>query len=149
MKRLLVGIIASAAIAGPAFAGTIHVYGPGGPAPAMKEAAATFGKMNGVEVIVTFAEPQCPWMNAATAAGFLRGEVHIAVTGVNEDGDATCEFSRDANSMLRISVQTMPHIAQDYSTYLAQCSASAVALKGIATRLSDACPTPAKPEGKN
>lgn len=68
MKRLLAGILASAAIAGPAFAGTIHVYGPGGPAPAMKEAAAAFGKMNGVEVIVT-SGPTPQWSDALKADG--------------------------------------------------------------------------------
>ena len=32
---------------------TIHVYGPGGPVPAMKEAAVAFGTAHGVTVEVT------------------------------------------------------------------------------------------------
>jgi accessory colonization factor AcfC len=32
---------------------TLNVYGPGGPAPAMKEAAASFGATHNVEVNVT------------------------------------------------------------------------------------------------
>lgn len=42
----------------------LHVYGPGGPAPAMKEAAQAFGKANGVEVQVT-AGPTGDWMAKA------------------------------------------------------------------------------------
>ena len=39
---------------GAAHAGEVlHVYGPGGPAPAMREAAAVFGKAHGVDVEVT------------------------------------------------------------------------------------------------
>ncbi len=43
---------------------TLHVYGPGGPLPAMKEAAAAFGKAQGVDVEVT-AGPTPQWIGAA------------------------------------------------------------------------------------
>ena len=43
---------------------TIRAYGPGGPAPAMKEAAAAFGKANGVVVEVT-AGPTDTWISKA------------------------------------------------------------------------------------
>lgn len=43
-----------------AMAGTLHVYGPGGPAPAMKEAAAAFSKAHKVKVEVT-AGPTPEW----------------------------------------------------------------------------------------
>lgn len=39
--------------ASSAMAGTLHVYGPGGPAPAMKEAAQAFSKANHAKVEVT------------------------------------------------------------------------------------------------
>ena len=39
--------------ASSARAGALHVYGPGGPAPAMKEAAATFAKARNIQVEVT------------------------------------------------------------------------------------------------
>ncbi|EZP77770.1 hypothetical protein CP98_01539 [Sphingobium yanoikuyae] len=68
MKSLLLAAVAAATMALPASAETIHVYGPGGPAPAMKEAAATFGKANGVEVIVT-AGPTPEWTGAMKADG--------------------------------------------------------------------------------
>ena len=43
---------------------TLHAYGPGGPLPAMREAAATFGKTAGVDVQVTAgAAPQ--WLSQA------------------------------------------------------------------------------------
>ncbi|MDT7953901.1 MAG: substrate-binding domain-containing protein [Acetobacteraceae bacterium] len=43
---------------------TLHVYGPGGPLPAMREAAATFGKTAGVDVQVT-AGPTPQWLPQA------------------------------------------------------------------------------------
>lgn len=43
---------------------TLHVYGPGGPAPAMREAAATFEKKTGTRVVVT-AGPTGTWLDHA------------------------------------------------------------------------------------
>lgn len=43
---------------------TLHVYGPGGPAPAMKEAAAAFEKKTGTHVEVT-AGPTPSWIDHA------------------------------------------------------------------------------------
>lgn len=42
----------------------LRVYGPGGPAPAMTEAAAAFGKLAGVQVVVT-AGPTSRWKEQA------------------------------------------------------------------------------------
>ncbi len=64
MKRLL---LACAVGVGLAFsqaalaAEPLYVYGPGGPFPAMKEAAAAFSKQHGVDVIVT-AGPTPKWI---------------------------------------------------------------------------------------
>jgi hypothetical protein len=79
------------------------------------------------------AQAVCPWMNAATAGGFLGGDVDAAVTGVTPDGDATCDFKLGAasGSTLRIAVHTMAHTQQEFPGYLAQCASGAVALKGI------------------
>jgi accessory colonization factor AcfC len=43
---------------------TLFMYGPGGPAPAMKEAAAAFEKQNGTKVEVT-AGPTPTWLEKA------------------------------------------------------------------------------------
>ena len=43
---------------------TIHVYGPGGPAPAMMECANTFSALSGANVVVT-SGPTSQWMQAA------------------------------------------------------------------------------------
>ena len=94
-----------------------------------------------------FSEAQCPWMNAATAGGFLRGEVQSAVTGVTEDGDATCQFTR-ADSMLRIAVHTMAHSPHDYAGYLAQCGSSAIALKGIGNEAVQCMPSSGENKGE-
>ncbi len=45
---------------------TIHLYGPGGPYPAMREAAAAFGKANDVQLEVT-AGPTGKWLEKAQA----------------------------------------------------------------------------------
>ena len=51
--------------ASSAMAETLHVYGPGGPAPAMKEAAAAFSKAHKVKVEVT-AGPTPEWKARAS-----------------------------------------------------------------------------------
>ncbi len=51
-------------------ADVLHVYGPGGPLPAMKEAAAAFGKKQGVEVMVT-GGPTRNWLENAKRDGDL------------------------------------------------------------------------------
>jgi Accessory colonization factor AcfC, contains ABC-type periplasmic domain len=45
---------------------SLKVYGPGGPAPAMKEAATAFEKATGIKVEVT-AGPTPKWIDAARA----------------------------------------------------------------------------------
>jgi len=47
---------------------TVHVFGPGGPAPAMKEAAQTFGKKATTRVEVV-AGPTGAWLEKAKAEG--------------------------------------------------------------------------------
>jgi len=46
-------------------AAAIHVYGPGGPAPAMSDCASAFNSRNGANVIVTFG-PTGPWRDQAS-----------------------------------------------------------------------------------
>ncbi len=59
----LAGFVPAALAQTPA---VLKVYGPGGPAPAMKEAAAAFEKATGVKVDVT-AGPTSKWIDAARA----------------------------------------------------------------------------------
>lgn len=58
---MIAAIVAVAFAAGAAAAGPVHVYGPGGPAPAMKEAAANFAAKRGVKVEVV-AGPTKDWL---------------------------------------------------------------------------------------
>ncbi|RDS84396.1 substrate-binding domain-containing protein [Dyella psychrodurans] len=60
MKVLLPAVALLAASLSAHAAETLHVYGPGGPAPAMQEAAAAFGKQHGIDVQVT-AGPTPKW----------------------------------------------------------------------------------------
>jgi hypothetical protein len=100
------------------------------------------------------AEVKCPWLNAATAAGVLGGDVQMTVTvppqadadkATDQDGystpeqrfnrpDALCEFSRKADSgmyTLRIDVKTMSDPAKQFASFLALCGGPAPALRGI------------------
>ncbi len=68
MSRLArLAVAAAVALTAPMIASaaeTIHVYGPGGPMPAMKEAAAAFGTAHGITVDVT-AGPTPTWIERA------------------------------------------------------------------------------------
>jgi hypothetical protein len=99
------------------------------------------------------AQAKCPWLNAATAAGVLGGDVVMSVTAPVDPGpvkgvgtasypdqlridrfDVTCEFTRKTESgdyTLSIVVKTMSDSAKDFAPFLAQCSGSKVPQKGI------------------
>lgn len=57
---LFAGLIALASISSASAADVLHVYGPGGPAPAMREAAKVFGSVHGIDVEVV-AGPAGKW----------------------------------------------------------------------------------------
>ena len=63
---------------------TVHVYGPGGPGPAMADCAQTFSARYGVNVIVT-AGPTSRWQDAATndADIFYSGAENMMTDFVN------------------------------------------------------------------
>src|SRR6516162_8637173 len=69
-RRLLCGaaavslLFASATAATAQDAPTVHVYGPGGPGPAMTDCAETFSARYGVNVVIT-AGPTANWQAAA------------------------------------------------------------------------------------
>lgn len=76
------------------------------------------------------AEPICPWLNAATAGGFLQGPVHVAVTKNGED--VTCEFTRETSAdKLRIEVVAMGPSREQLTAYKAQCEAPLAPLRAI------------------
>ena len=76
----------------------------------------------------------CPWLNAATAGGFLGGPITDATVKRAKTGDdATCDFIRHEGPLtldLRIEVETMPSPAKDFVSHAARCH-SAVPLKAI------------------
>src|ERR1700683_148912 len=91
------------------------------------------------------ARQTCPWLNEATAAGFLDGKVTSTVsfaikdkTNANysdtEKNDATCEFVRHQGSLvmsLRIEVETITGPSDSFKSYLARCGPHAAALTAI------------------
>lgn len=64
LKHAVVALAALVATGSATLAADLNIYGPGGPLPAMKEAAAAFGKLKGIEVSVT-AGPTSKWIEKA------------------------------------------------------------------------------------
>ncbi len=65
IRSFACGVALACTAAGSAWAAPgLNVYGPGGPAPAMKEAATAFGKLHGIGVSVT-AGPTPAWADKA------------------------------------------------------------------------------------
>ena len=90
------------------------------------------------------AEVQCPWLNAATAAGVLGGEVQASATPLTPQGDTTCEFKRTDHSavfVLMIAVHTMAIPSKDFATYLGRCSGTAISLKAIGNEAVQCVPS--------
>jgi hypothetical protein len=77
------------------------------------------------------AEEACPWINGATAAGVLGGDVRL------DKSDTVCIFTHDS-SQLRIEVETVS------LPYKVKCEPSPTPLKGIGNEAA-AC----SPEEKN
>jgi hypothetical protein len=91
------------------------------------------------------AKETCPWLNEATAAGFLDGSVTSTVTFAIKDktnadysntekNDATCEFVRHQGSLvmsLRIEVETITGPSDSFESYLARCGPHAAPLTAI------------------
>lgn len=73
LRALLLTVLASTAISAMAQT-TLRVYGPGGPAPAMKEAAVAFEKKTGIKVEVT-AGPTPQWLDKA------KGDADVIYSG--------------------------------------------------------------------
>lgn len=79
----------------PAPAETLFVYGPGGPLPAMKEAAIAFGQRHGVHVAVT-GGPTPQWLAKARSDAdvVFSGAEHMMTDFVTQLGDTTGGGSR-------------------------------------------------------
>jgi hypothetical protein len=93
----------------------------------------------------TEAKESCPWLNEATAAGFIGGHVTSTVTFAIKDktnpnysnvdkNDAACEFVRHQGSTvmtLRIEVETMAGSPGSFATYVARCGPRSLPLKAV------------------
>ena len=86
------------------------------------------------------ASENCPWLNAATAAGALKGSVTFTVThpaAVKTDADktdATCEFVHREGAILtrlQIEVETMKDPTREFASYSAKCGRNATPLRAI------------------
>lgn len=86
------------------------------------------------------ASEHCPWLNAATAAGALKGSVTFTVTRPAADKtgadktDATCEFIHREGAVLtslQIEVETMKDPSREFAVYSAKCGRNATPLRAI------------------
>lgn len=81
----------------------LHMYGPGGPAPAMREAAAEFGRTTGIQVEVT-AGPTAKWLAKAQAdadliysgAEFMMTDLIAAMEGAVDEATVMPLYLRPA-----------------------------------------------------
>jgi hypothetical protein len=96
--------------------------------------AIVFGLLSLFLPALSHASEVCPWLNAATAAGFLEGPVTATVTHPSPNKyDAACEFVRREPhlvSSLRIDVETMKDPARDFASYKSRCTPDAMPLQG-------------------
>jgi hypothetical protein len=99
----------------------------------------------------SYAQTNCPWLNAATAGGFLGGEVQMTATqapsqpkpaanmypyeSARKDlADVDCAFTRtvDGNvASLKIEVRTIAEPAKNFLAYAAHCQGAKASLRGI------------------
>jgi hypothetical protein len=80
------------------------------------------------------AQVKCPWLNAATAAGVLGGEVQLSVTSPTNLGDVACVFLRKVPSgvaTLRIDVSTLTNLVPEFALYRSHCDRSSIPLRAI------------------
>jgi hypothetical protein len=113
---------------------------------------ALFTALFGVAGVTCHAKEMCPWINEATASGFLHGDVTMTVTHTSNGadkaaaaaatatgtsvtvGDATCEFVRhDASGVtkLRIEVVTMSDVAAAFPGFRGRCGADGQPVRAI------------------
>ncbi len=86
---LLVLAAASSGQAASSGRETIHIYGPGGPLPAMKEAAAEFSRLRGVQVEVV-GGPTTQWLEKAKSDAdiIFSGAEHMMTDFIGQLNDA-------------------------------------------------------------
>jgi hypothetical protein len=84
---------------------------------------------------ISRAKETCPWLNEATAAGFLDASVTSVVTHSEKNkDDANCEFTHGDGSqviVLRIEVETMSEPTSAFASYKARCGSDAAPLHAI------------------
>jgi hypothetical protein len=113
---------------------------------------ALFVVLFGAAGVGSHAKETCPWINEATASGFLHGDVTMTVTHTSNGadkaaaakatatgtsvtvGDATCEFVRhDASGVttLRIEVVTMSNVAAAFPGFRGRCGTDSLPVRAI------------------
>lgn len=109
LRRFALLLMSPALLAtAPAAAQTLHVYGPGGPATAMKECAAAFTKQTGLAVEVT-AGPEPKWFEQAQqdadvvygGAEYMLTQTALAHPGFIDEASRTSLYARESAVLVR------------------------------------------------
>lgn len=109
LRRFALLLMSPALLAAvPAAAQTLHVYGPGGPATAMKECAAAFTQRTGLAVEVT-AGPEPQWFEQARqdadlvygGAEYMLTQTALAHPGFLDEASRTSLYARASAVLVR------------------------------------------------
>ncbi|MCM2292506.1 substrate-binding domain-containing protein [Allorhizobium sp. BGMRC 0089] len=108
LKSIITGAAVLIATTAPTLAAEIHVYGPGGPLPAIQEAAAAFEKSSGDKVIVT-AGPTSQWIGMArnnadlifSGSETMMSDFVKAMDGQIKDADVVPLYLRPSTILVR------------------------------------------------
>ena len=79
------------------------------------------------------AQTKCPWLNQATAEGFLGGPAEMAVK-LESQGGGVCQYSRPGQPSVRqllIQVAVMSDISKQYPQYVARCGSHQTPVQAI------------------
>jgi hypothetical protein len=79
------------------------------------------------------AQTKCPWLNQATASGYLGGDVTLSAN-VNNQAAGACKFTRSPGNLriqLRISVSILADVPKQFPPYRAQCPPNSAPLNAV------------------
>ena len=108
MLSILLAVLALAQPNLPAPASPLRVYGPGGPALALKECAAAFTQRTGIAVEVT-AGPEPQWLAQAAqdadlvygGAEYMLTQTALAHPGLVDEASRTSLYARESAVLVR------------------------------------------------
>jgi hypothetical protein len=105
---------------------------------------ARFGLAMVLSCCALQAQENCPWLNAATAAGALGGSVTVQFVPASASvASATCRFrSSSPEGQIEIEVKPLPAGAKDFAAFSAECRQQGQPLRAIGNEAFACHPAP-------